>query len=132
MVTAGGAWIQFARAVQKGSLLGAASWGYVAVEATVSVFFPDPESYIIGAVTVKTVGWGRNLGGRIFTWGYKNPAKSNLILFVALMPFGIKERQELKAEQGLIEPLGLATFEIERIPDTERLRIPSIPTSRVF
>jgi hypothetical protein len=129
---AGYAWYNFAQSVRKGSLIGTTSWGIVAVEASIGVFFPDPVATAIGAVVTKSGGWLRGIGMRVFTWAYKNPAKSNLIVFIALMPSGIKERQELKAERGLIEPIGAMTFEAERIPDTERLSIPSIPTSRVF
>lgn len=129
---AGYAWYNFAQAVRKGSLIGTTSWGIVAVEASIGIFFPDPVATAIGAGVLKGGGWLRGIGMRLYSYGYRNPAKSNLIIFVALMPFGIKERQELKAEQGLIEPIGAMTFEAERIPDTERLRIPSIPTSRVF
>lgn len=132
LVIAGYAWYKFAGAVRDGSLLGATSWGYVAVEATVGVFVPDPIATAIGGVVLRGGGWLRGIGGKAFNWGLKNPAKSNLFLFVLLLPFGIEERQQLKAEEGLIEPIGRMSFEVERIPNTERLRIPSIPTSRVF
>jgi len=132
IVMAGYAWYRFFGSVRKGSVIGATSWGIVAVEATVGVFFPDPVATLVGGAILRGGGWLTGIGMRIFTWAYMNPAKANLYVFILLMPFGIKERQELKAEEGLIEPIGRMSFEAERIPNTERLRIPSIPTSRVF
>lgn len=132
IVMAGYAWYNFTQSVRKGSLLGTTSWGIVAVEASVGVFFPDPVATLIGAGVLKGGGWLRGIGMRVFTWAYMNPAKANLFVYTALLPFAIKERQELKAEAGLIEPIGSMSFQAERLPNTERLRIPSIPTSRVF
>jgi len=132
IVIAGYAWYKFTKSVQQGSLLGATSWGIVAVEATIGVFYPDPVATTVGAAVLTGGGWLRTIGMRIFTWAYLNPAKANLFVFIALLPFGIKERQELKAERKLIEPIGSMTYEAEKIPGSQRLRIPSIPTSRVF
>lgn len=132
IVMAGYAWYKFAGSVRKGSLIGSTSWGIVAVEATIGVFYPDPVATAIGGAVIK--------GGRAASSGWiwlmrlamRYPAPTFTILYIALLPFGIKERQELKAKEGLIEPLGMMTFQAESIPNTERIRIPSIPTSRVF
>ena len=132
IVIAGYAWYKFAGSVRKGSLIGSTSWGIVAVEATIGVFYPDPVATAIGGAVLA--------GGRAAASGWiwlmrlamRYPAPAFTILYIALMPFAIKERQELKAKEGLIEPLGMMTFQAESIPNTERIRIPSIPTSRVF
>jgi hypothetical protein len=131
-VIAGYAWYKFGQAVGQGSLLGATSWGYVAVEATIGFFVPDPVAVAIGAGTVRSGAWLLSKWTKFLLWTLRNPAKFGLAIFILTMPWGIRERQELKASRGQIEPIGIASFEAEKIPGTERLRVPSIVGGRVF
>jgi hypothetical protein len=132
IVIAGYAWYRFGQAVRKGNLLGSTAWGTAAVEATVGVFIPNPVATAIGGAAVK--------GGRgiyaAWIWTLRlmmrYPAMSLGIVYIALLPFGIKERQELKAERGLVEPIGRMSFQAESVPNTERLKYPSIVGSRVL
>lgn len=56
IVIAGYAWYKFGNSIRDGSLIGATSWGIVAVEATVSVFIPDPVATGIGWAGTKIYG----------------------------------------------------------------------------
>lgn len=132
LVIAGYAWYKFGQAVEDGSLLGATSWGIVAVEATIGVFYPDPVATVIGAAVTRGALITRGAWLYLLNWAFRNPAPAFTILYIVLLPFAIKERQELAAERGQI---GIADYlwQAEAVPNhPERLKIPSIVGSRVF
>ena len=136
---AGWAWYNFGKSVMERDIVGTATWGTVSFERTIAVFYPDPVALAVEYGILRTLGGIAgiyNFGIRVFTWMAANPAKSNLIVFIALLPFGIKERQELKAERGEIEPIGRMSFDAESVPDSERLQVPQamnpLTGSRVF
>ena len=129
---AGYAWWKFGQSVRSGNLLGSTAWGVAAVEATVGIFFPDPVATALGGAIIRGGQLTKRSWIRTMMWAMKNPAPAFTILYIALMPFAIKERQELKEERGEVEPFGIYSWEAEAIPETERLRIPSIIGGRVF
>ena len=96
---AGYAWYKFGQAVKSGSVLGATSWGVVAVEATIGGFYPDPVATLIGGAIIKGGGAARGAWIRAMLWALKTPAPAFTILYILLLPFAIKERQELKQER---------------------------------
>ena len=62
-------------------------------------------------------------------------AQRSLATYLVVLPFAIASRQSQKMEAGdvgLDEALGQAMWKAQTIPDTERLNVPSIITSRVF
>lgn len=130
------AWYNFATNVSERNVAGTTLWGLAATEATVGVFYPDPVATLVGAAITKTgTGiaqlWWRT--GNAY-WGM-SIAKRSLVTYVAILPFAIASRQQQKMEAGDVgidEALGEAMWKAQSIPDTERLNIPSIPTSRVF
>lgn len=78
---AGYAWYQFGQSVEDGSLIGATSWGIVAVEATVSIFIPDPVATGIGWTGSKLIG------AFVRTIGPVLRQIANLMWRVARVPF---------------------------------------------
>lgn len=127
LALAGWAWYNFGKSVIERDIVGTATWGTVSFERTIAVFYPDPVALAIEYSILRAVGGVVavfNFGIRVFTWMASNPAKANLIVFTALLPFAIKERQVMKAEKGLIEPIGRMSFDAESMPDSERLQVP--------
>lgn len=125
------AWYRFGQSVRSGSLLGSTAWGTAAVEATVGVFIPDPVATAIGGAIIKGAQGTRAAWVRALFWALKNPAPAFSIAYIAMLPAGIKERQELAEEKGTV---GIANYlwEAESLTGTERLKTPTIIGGRVF
>lgn len=130
------AWYNFTSEVAEGDVIGTGLWGAAALEATIGVFYPDPVATAVGAVLTKTgTGiarlWWRT--GNAY-WGM-SIAKRSLVTYVAVLPFAIASTQLQKEEAGdvgLDEALGQAMWKAQAVPETERLNVPSIQTSRIF
>ena len=130
------AWYNFADEVSEGSVVGTTLWGAAALEATIRVFYPDPVATLVGAAITKTGQGVAKLWWRVGAayWGM-SIAKRSLVTYIVILPFAIASRQTQKMESadvGIDEALGEAMWKAQSVPETERLNIPSIPTSRVF
>ena len=129
-------WYNFGKNVAERDVAGTTLWGLAATEATVGVFYPDPVATAVGYAMTRTAVGLRSAWWRLGTAFWAMPiAQRSLVTYLIVLPFGIASRQQQKMEAGdvgLDEALGQAMWKAQTIPETERLNIPSIPTSRVF
>jgi hypothetical protein len=130
------AWYNFASNVSERNVAGTTLWGLAAAEATVGVFYPDPVATAVGYAMTRTAVGLRSAWWRLGTAFWAMPiAQRSLATYLVVLPFAIASRQQQKMEAGDVgidEALGQAMWKAQSIPETERLNIPSIPTSRVF
>tara|TARA_Y100000401_G_C8208723_1_gene167291 strand:- start:21 stop:470 length:450 start_codon:yes stop_codon:yes gene_type:complete len=104
--------------------------------ATVSLLIPDPLSTAIGYTATKLSRSATGTFSRASVWwAAQSLARRTAITYVAFLPLTIAANQQSKATQGLEawdEGLGLAMWEAQAVPSSERLKIPTITSSRVF
>ena len=130
------AWHNFASEVQEGDVIGASKAGAIGIGATIALWIPDPISTAVGWGLTRGSNWLYNQWWRMNNayWGM-SMAKRSVVTYLVILPFAIADNQFRAQEEGLIgtgEELGRAMTLAQTIPETERYRIPSIPTSRVF
>ena len=118
---AGYAWYNFGHAVKDGSLIGATTWGMAAVDASIAVVFSEPVAWVIGTLLLRAAQPFIWIGTSLLMAMNTYPL---IGLFILSMPVFILTGQREKARRGLVEPIGVSTYEAERMPTTERLQVP--------
>lgn len=102
-VIAGYAWYKFGQSVKDGSIIGATSWGIVAVEASIAVIVPDPVAHTIGWIGTKVLGklWTGVLN--VYRWiANLSIAMVRLVPYIVPITVALFGRQ-LLAESGFYE-----------------------------
>lgn len=140
LALAGWSWYNFAKNVQDRSIVGTVSWGTVALESTIAVFYPDPIATAVGYGVTRSAQFGKSAWWRAVNWFWNLPAaKRSIYSYLAILPFAIAHeqwRKEETLEVGFTEGLGEAMWQAQTVPDTERLLLPQsinpMTGSRVF